>query len=219
MTMTMTNQTNQTNQAHHVYPWWLGYFLLSPLRYLTDAPEKLLAPHVSPGMRALDVGSGPGYYSLPLARLVGPEGSVRCVDLQPRMISILTSRAKRAGLLDRVTTSVCAQDSLGLDGLSAEFDFALAVGVVHEVPDRARLLAEIARALKPGAHLLVAEPRHAVSDESFQQTLAEARAAGFDLAERRDSSGRYTVCLAKRDSTAPHAQRPTASRNEGMDTG
>jgi SAM-dependent methyltransferase len=114
------------------------------------------------------------------------------------MIGSLTNRARKAGLLDRVTASVCTPDSLRLDGLEGEFDFALAVGVVHEVPDRARLLAEIGRALKPGGRLLVVEPSHAVGGEDFQKTLAAAHGAGFDITTRLDTSGRYSVSLSKR---------------------
>jgi ubiquinone/menaquinone biosynthesis C-methylase UbiE len=175
----------------------MGYFLLNPLRYLTEPPVKLLAPHVLEGMKVLEVGSGSGFFSLPLARLVGKDGKVYCLDLQPRMISILQRRAKRAGLNDRVVTIVCNEDSLALGNLKQEFDFVLAYYVVHEIPDKARLFAEIQAATKPNARLLLAEPKHVVKNEEFEETLAVAHSAGFDHSTRHDNRWSYVASLTR----------------------
>ncbi len=183
--------------GNHVYPWWLGYFLLNPLRYLTDPPQKLLAAHVCEGMQALDVGCGPGFHSLPMARLVGQAGRVHCVDLQPEMIAILRNRAKRAGLLDRVVTSVCSPDSLALDDLKVEFDFVLASGVVHEVPDPPRFFAELAAALIPSGSVLLAEPKEHVSQEEFTITISIAKQHGFKIAEEPKIFRSRSVVLKK----------------------
>ena len=72
--------------AEHVCPWWLGYFLASPLRKLMQNPDTILSGHISEGMTALDVGSAMGFFSIPMARLVGASGKVICVDLGGKSI-------------------------------------------------------------------------------------------------------------------------------------
>lgn len=86
----------------HVFPWWGGYLLLSPLRKRSVDPMDLLRPYVWEGMLALDAGCAMGFFSLPLARLVGPSGRVVCVDIQKRMIAALKRRAASTGLADRI---------------------------------------------------------------------------------------------------------------------
>jgi len=183
--------------AERVCPWWVGYLLVSPIRRWFEKPEEVLGPHLTSGATALDVGCAMGFFSLPLAELVGPSGRVICVDLQERMIRSLRKRAARAGVSDRVETRVCSASSLGLGDLEGKVDFALAFAVVHEVPDAARFLAEIGDALAPGGRLLIAEPRGHVSEEALERTTASARKAGLSVAERPDIKRSRTVLLEK----------------------
>lgn len=170
--------------AEHVCPWWIGYLLASPLRRLLLKPEELLAPYVESGMTALDVGCAMGFFSLPLAELVGPEGRVICVDVQERMIRSLRRRVARAGLGDRIETRVCSGASLDTRDLDAGVDFALAFAVIHEVPDPARTLAEIQSTLSAKGRFLLAEPSGHVSEGRFAATMAAACEAGLSLAAR-----------------------------------
>ena len=142
----------------HVCPIWIGYLLLCPFRGFAHDPAKILGPHVREGMTVLDAGCAMGFFSLPLARMVGPSGKVLCVDIQKKMLSKLESRAVKAGLSDRVRPLLASEQSLGLQDWEGQVDFALAFAVLHEVPDPARTVGEIHAALKPGASLLVAEP-------------------------------------------------------------
>jgi len=167
-----------------VCPWWLGYLLACPLRRLVQNPERLLAPHLRPGMTVLDIGPGMGFFTLPAARLVGERGRVVAVDLQPRMITSLTRRAQHAGLADRVDARICAPGDLGVSDLAGQVDLALALAMLHEVPDPDRLLAEVGRVLKPAGRLVLAEPRGHVSDGDFETALDCARRAGLDLVDR-----------------------------------
>ncbi len=170
--------------AEHVCPWWIGYLLVSPLRRIGQNPLKILAPYLEPGMVALDVGCGMGFFSLDMARLVGPEGKVVCVDLQERMIRSLVRRAAEADLLDRIEHRVCGRESLGLKEWSGKIDFALAFAIVHEVPDAEVLFKQIYEALRPGAACLVAEPKGHVSERRLEETVAVASGAGFEPAGR-----------------------------------
>jgi ubiquinone/menaquinone biosynthesis C-methylase UbiE len=72
--------------GHRICPWWLGYILASPLRRLLQDPAALLKPYVREGMTVLEPGPGMGFFTVELARHVGPSGRVIAVDVQPRMI-------------------------------------------------------------------------------------------------------------------------------------
>jgi ubiquinone/menaquinone biosynthesis C-methylase UbiE len=161
----------------------MGYLLASPLRALGESPKKILAPLVEPGMTAVDVGCAMGFFSLPMARMVGESGRVVCVDLQARMLSTLKRRARRRGLGGIIETRHCGADDLGLDDLGGQADLVLAAHVVHEVPDPRRLLATCRRILKPGGRLLLIEPRGHVSAEEFETTAGLAGEAGLQELE------------------------------------
>lgn len=166
-------------QHHQTCPFWVGYLLASPMRKLFQNPRTILGPHVSPGMRVLEVGPAMGFFTLPLAALVGPTGRVICVDIQERMLGTLMRCARRAKLADRIEARVCDADSLRISDLAVTIDFVLAFAVVHEVGDAARLFREVQCVLKPHGRLLLAEPRGHVSEAAFQETLAVAEHSGL----------------------------------------
>ena len=99
--------------AGNVCPWWLCPTFDNPLRRLIHNPDRILAGLVRPGETALDLGCGMGYFSIPLARLVGPEGKVICVDLQEQMLAGVRRRAERAGVADRIRLHRAGTDGLG----------------------------------------------------------------------------------------------------------
>jgi SAM-dependent methyltransferase len=154
-------------------------------------------------MIVLEPGCGMGFFSLPLARLAGPEGKVICVDVQPRMIDGLRHRARRAGLLDRIEASVCTPEDLGLAAWRGRVDLAVAIHTVHETGDAGSFLGQIAAALRPGGGLLLVEPRGHVSREAFAATLAAAERAGLSEKDRPATRRKLCALLVKRDTRAP----------------
>ncbi len=186
---------NAKESAHRICPWWLGYFLASPVRKLQYNPRTILAPYVKEGMTVLDFGSAMGFFSIPLAQMVGPAGKVICVDMQEKMLARLRKRAQKAGVSAQIETRLCGQDSPGLEPLAGTIDFALLFAVVHEVPARAALFAGVVSALKPQAKLLLAEPKGHVSAEDFARTLSIAKEHGFVEAATPLISRSYAVLL------------------------
>jgi len=174
---------SSTSTATHRCPVWMGYFLASGLRKLLQNPTKIIAPHVQPGMTALDLGCAMGFFTLPLARAVGPKGKVIAVDVEPRMLAILTRRAQQAGLDDRIETHACPEDGLGLRGRERSVDFVLAIAVMHELADQDLTLSELAPLVKPGGRLLLAEPAFHVTQDEFEHTVTIAQQRGFTPAD------------------------------------
>ena len=164
--------------ALRVVPWWLGWMLALPLRRLVHDPEKILRDHVREGMTVADLGCGPGFFTVAMAKLVGPTGRVFAVDLQQPMLKMAARGARRKGVEDRIVFHRCEERRLGL---TEPVDFALAFAMVHEVPDAGRFLSEVAAIVKPGGRFLFAEPKRHVSGEDFDESVQLALKAGFKV--------------------------------------
>lgn len=165
--------------AHRVCPHWVGYILINPLRKLFENPNKILGPFVQEGMIVLEPGCGMGYFTLPLARMVGPKGRIVAVDIQSKMLSALKRRARRAGLLDRIEMRHIKDDGLGVKDFSGKVDFAVALHIVHEVPNQTSFFTDVWQALKQGSKLLVVEPKGHISQDEFAESVAAAEKVGF----------------------------------------
>ncbi len=185
--------------AHRVCPWWLGYFLASPLRRLMLDPHKLLLPFVREGMTVLEPGPGMGFFTVELARLVGASGRVVALDIQTKMLAGLKRRVAKAGVLNRVDARLISSDSLGVSDLKGKVDFTLAFAVVHELPDAGRFFTEVAQASKPGAKLLLVEPAGHVKQAYFQSELEAAGRVGL-LPMEHPSVPRSLAALLKKES-------------------
>ncbi len=171
--------------AHHrVCPWWIGYLLACPIRRLRDDPTKILTPYVHAGMTVLEPGPGMGFFTLDLARRVGPSGRVVVVDIQPRMLDALKRRLAKAGMLDRVDVRLAQPNLMGVADLTGAVDFVLAFAVVHELPSAGDFFDEAARCMRAGASLLLAEPAGHVKAPEFETELEFAARAGLHVIDR-----------------------------------
>lgn len=185
-------------------------FLSTPLRRLFNNPEKILDGMVKPGQTAADLGCGPGFFTLTLAKLVGDDGCVIAVDLQKQMLDLLMRNAERQRLSSRIRPHQCGADTLGV---TEQVDFALAFYMVHEVPDVERFIREIAAIVKPGGHFLLVEPKFHVSAANFARTVEIALSGGFvQVSEPRVFLSR-AVLLQRKDSldqSQPNRNREAA---------
>ena len=131
---------------------------------------------LSPGMAVLDAGCGPGRLTLPLAHSVGPAGHVVALDIQPGMLDRARARTESAGYTN-VEFVVAA---LGDGRLPAnDFDRAVLVTVLGEIPNRAEALSELFRALKPGGILAIVEVIFDPHFQSRKTVTGLAVSAGF----------------------------------------
>jgi len=183
---------------HKVCPWWLGYFLASPLRRLWQHPAQVLSPYIKPGMTVLEPGPGMGFFTLELARQVGASGRIVVVDIQPRMLGSLRRRAARAGVADRLDARLVQAETMALSDLAGAVDFVVAIAVVHELPDARRFFREAAAVLKSGGEMLLVEPSGHVKAQEFDTELQAAGKAGLSVIERPSIRRSQAALLRKR---------------------
>jgi 2-polyprenyl-3-methyl-5-hydroxy-6-metoxy-1,4-benzoquinol methylase len=156
-----------------------------------DCQTLLTALKVRPGQTVTDVGCGNGFYTLPLAKLVGEGGKVLAVDIQPEMLHMLDERAKAEGLANiELITGTQTDPQLAPDSI----DLILLVDVYHEFSHPKEMLAAMHKALKPGGRIALAEfrledrnvPIKRLHKMSKKQILREYEANGFRLVEQFD---------------------------------
>ena len=165
----------------HVCPWWFGYTFDNPLRRLFHDPAAMFGPYAPAGAHAVDVGCGLGYFTIGLARLVGPSGRVTAIDVQQKMLDITLKRSRRAGVDGAVDPLLARGEALHLDRSA---DFVLAFWMLHEATDERALVRAVRRALSPGGVFFVAEPKIHVSRRHFERQLAIASEEGLVIAAR-----------------------------------
>ena len=175
--------------ADHVCPPFVGRLLLSRLRKLVENPKKIFAPFVREGMVVLEPGCAMGFFTLPLARMVGSGGKVVAVDIQSDMLTALERRARKNGLIDRIDIRQADSNGLGIADLAKSVDFCTVFHVAHEVPDRDRFFGEVSQTLKPGGKLLLVEPGWHVSEEDFQKSLSAIESSGLRRTESPEVQG------------------------------
>jgi ubiquinone/menaquinone biosynthesis C-methylase UbiE len=162
-------------------------------RWLQD-PQKILKPYIEEGMTVLDIGCGPGFFSIDMAQMVGTSGRVIASDLQEGMLQKLRDKIQGTELEERITLHKCEENKVGV---SVNVDFILAFYMVHEVPNPKKFFEEIKSILKPNGQVLIVEPPFRVSKTAFQETIRKARDAGFKPVEGPRVVLSKTVILKK----------------------
>ncbi|MEA2082324.1 MAG: class I SAM-dependent methyltransferase [Elusimicrobiota bacterium] len=144
-------------------------------------PQKILRPYIEKGMTVLDIGCGPGYFSIDMAQLVGKSGRVIAADFQEGMLQKLRDKIQGTELEQRITLYKCEENKINV---SENVDFVLVFYMLHEVPNQEEFLNEIGSILKPNGQIFIAEPPFHVSKSAFEETIRKAENAGFTLLER-----------------------------------
>ena len=151
------------------------------MRRWVQNPQKILRPYIAEGMTVLDIGCGPGFFSIDMAQMVGKSGRVIASDLQAGMLQKLRNKIRGTELEERLKLHQCGENKIGV---SERFDFVLVFYMLHEVPNQEEFIHEIGSILKPNGQVLIVEPPFHVSKPAFEQMIRQARNAGFTLVER-----------------------------------
>jgi len=154
-----------------------------------QVPDRVVkALRLQPGDTVCDIGVGPGYFALRMARAVGDRGTVYAIDVEPRMLAVLRERMLAAG-----TANVRPLLATGARGAlpPRRCDLVLVVNTFHHFPDGSAYLRRLAGRLAPGGRIANIDfhkrelpvgppPEHKVDRDEF---LAVARRAGLELAK------------------------------------
>jgi ubiquinone/menaquinone biosynthesis C-methylase UbiE len=169
---------------------------------MVQNPKKIVGEYVSAGDVVVDIGCGPGFFSIDMAQMVGPEGCVVAVDLQREMLEKTRIHAKAKGLEDRIMLHQCGQHELALGAIQA--DFILCYYMVHETPDPPAFFSQVAAHLKPTGRLLIVEPSFHVSKKKFKAIELSAINAGLAINARPHKKGGPSLLLSRQ--IEPHQQ-------------
>lgn len=132
--------------------------LEAPERVQWMPPGEILGClELRPGMAVADIGAGTGYFAIPMARAIAPGGRVFAVDLQPELLDVLRAKLGKPDTPANIVTLQGRASSTGLAASSC--DLAFLANVWHELDDRAAVLAELARILKPEGRIAVLDWR------------------------------------------------------------
>jgi len=152
------------------------------VRRLLHNPQKILGNYVKEGMTVLDLGCGPGFFSIEMARIVGDSGRVIAADLQDGMLQKLKFKIQGTTLDKRIMLNECEEDKIGV---SEHVDFILAFYMVHEVPDQKKFFREIKSILKPNGKTIIVEPKlFHVSKGAFKETIMKVKEIGLEPVEK-----------------------------------
>jgi ubiquinone/menaquinone biosynthesis C-methylase UbiE len=184
--------------------------LEDPERAAWQMPDRVVdALGLRAGDVACDVGAGPGYLALRMARAVGPSGAVYAIDVDPRMIEAIGVRVRQSGIENvHPVLSDARRGALP----PRRCRVILVVNAFHHLPDGARYLRRLAGRLAPDGRIVIVDfhrkelpvgppPGHKVSRA---EVAAEARRAGLEVArERRFLPYQYFLELAPVRARAP----------------
>ena len=148
----------------------------SKVRKFFQNPVRLLKPYIQEGMTVLEVGCGPGFFTLDMAKMVGESGKIIAVDVQEGMLEKVKSKITGTQFEQRIKLHKCDEISIGI---SDHVDFVLLFYMVHEVPDKSKFFGQLSSILKPNGQILVVEPPFHVSASKFQLMLHQAKDQGL----------------------------------------
>jgi len=177
-------------------PVWLSWMveLDNPFTKTNRAEVIIRNLDLQPGMNALDFGCGPGRLTIPMAKKVGEQGRVTAVDIQTGMLQRAQEKAQTTNLNNiSFVQSAAGDGKLG----NNQFDRAVLVTVLGEIPDQVTALKELFNAIKPGGILSVTE---IVFDPHFQsqgKVWQLAEKVGFQQKEYFGNKLAYTLNLEK----------------------
>lgn len=180
-------------------PFSQAHVLEHPLRPVIHPRRATLDKfRFEPGDTVLELGPGIGYFTVEASRIVGPDGRILCLDIQPQMIGALRRKLdeRNAG-----NAHPMLGDALSLPLTDDCVDAAFLFTVLGEIPDRPRAVAELRRVLRPGGVLSISESLMD-PDYQLQDSVRDlCRANGFEvLGHSRQPLG-YTMCFATPQST------------------
>ena len=140
-----------------------------------DPYQALDAAGLEPGQKVLEVGCGPGFFTIPAARIVGEKGNVYALDVSPLAVERVQQKIEKEGATN-VKTILADAAQTGLPDQS--FDLIFVFGFAHSVGNMDDILTELHRLLKPSG-ILAIEGASRISSKLFYPVERQGRIAQF----------------------------------------
>jgi ubiquinone/menaquinone biosynthesis C-methylase UbiE len=184
----VSGQSQQRPQSHgRLFPPEDLGLLEAPDRDIWQHPEQIMdVLGIADGSIVADIGAGAGWFTIRLARRVGPNGVVYAEDVQPEMLAAIQRRVNAEGLVNvKPILGKGSDPQLPANALDA----ALMVDAYHEIDDRVPLLRNLAKALRPGGRIGVVDfklegsgPGPPMEERISHETVVnDAKSAGLRL--------------------------------------
>ena len=149
-------------------------------RLFRDPYKVLKAAGLKPGQEVLEVGCGPGFFTVPAARIVGQEGRIDAIDINPLALERVEQKLDKESV-SNVRTILADASQTGLpDG---SFDLIFVFGLGRAIGGTERIMIELDRLLKPGGAMSV-DGRQGPPSDLFQREKGQGRIARFSKAWR-----------------------------------
>jgi ubiquinone/menaquinone biosynthesis C-methylase UbiE len=175
-----------------------SFFLDNFFRKILQNPKKIVGEYISKGDTVIDLGCGPGFFSIEMAKMVGDTGKIYSVDLQKEMLDDVKTKAMKQNLTGQIILHKCDQDKIGLSE-EIQADFILAFYMVHETPDPISFAKQVKPLLKKGGKFLIVEPLFHVSKKKFLTICQDMKSLGFSVLDKPKKKGGRSLLLTVQD--------------------
>ena len=112
------------------------------------------------------------------------------------MLIRLMNRAKKTGVDNIIDPHQCSENKIGIEN---KIDFALAFRMIHETPNPDIFLEQIYDLLKPAGTLFIAEPKHHISQNKFEEVITSAKNIGYQVINKPKVAMSFGLVLKKRE--------------------
>lgn len=180
------------------------YFMSDARKEWHDPQTVLGAIGIMKGMTLADLGSGPGFFTIPMAQMTGENGSVYAVDRDPNMLMHLQENIAKAGVNEKII-KIVNSDVISTGLPKNSIDIVFFANVLHEVSDKTAFFQEVKRICKPTAKVIDVDWKKIKTDHGppLQERLTEGEAAklfsenGFTVIKEMDAGPSHYELICK----------------------
>ena len=177
-----------------IFPYWWAFTLLIPIRNFFLSPKKLMQRlALRKEWTVLEVGPGPGYFSVPISRFL-TEGKLVLADIQQEMLDYAKKRLQKKSITN-VAYHLCDGETFAFSDNT--FDCIFMVAVLGEVESKKEYLLEFHRILKNDGVLSISELAGDADKMTPDELLGFLQQAGFRQKDFFGNEKTYTVNFAK----------------------
>ena len=180
----------------YICPVWGAGGLDNSIRKLVQNPQKILKPYIKYGMTVLDVGCGPGFFSVEIAKMLDSTGKVIAADVQDGMLDKIRKKINGTDLEQRIELHKSDYETIGV---VEKVDFVLTFWMVHEVRNQKKFFEELSSILNPNGLIFIIEPKIHVSKKAFKSMVNLVKESGFTIIESPKVFFSRTIVICKKE--------------------